>query len=247
MSYSFPPPQSPLALGQAPSSATRTPSSRSPLGTRAAPAARFLSKKSGRKVDSTNTQHDAWVQFQQGIVVDGFETGQITEVEKNVGMKKRGGKMVKKKLEKERMMKEAQDSFGLTNFGGGEFPAERWSDEETARLLTEAYANLPKKDGKRGSRKKKRDKLKFHLIRRIHAKQKAWRIKAHFRKMDDRSRRWTEVKEIKANSPEVCRKEADYQEYVMRRWAEKCLGSVPEGSALAMLAEQQDKQLIETV
>ena len=65
--------------------------------------------------------------------------------------------------------------------------------------------------------------------------------------MDDRSRRWTEVKEIKANSPEVCRKEADYQEYVMRRWAEKCLGSVPEGSALAMLAEQQDKQLIETV
>ena len=54
MSYSFPPPQSPLALGQAPSSATRTPSSRSPLGTRAAPAARFLSKKSGRKVDSVS-------------------------------------------------------------------------------------------------------------------------------------------------------------------------------------------------
>lgn len=38
-----------------------------------------------------------------------------------------------------------------TQLKGGEFPALRYSDEETERLLTEAYAAIPPRAGKRGT------------------------------------------------------------------------------------------------
>jgi hypothetical protein len=49
---------------------------------------------------SGSSQHDTWVQFQQSIAVAGFETGQTTKA-KNLGKKNRGGKMDRKRKERE--------------------------------------------------------------------------------------------------------------------------------------------------
>jgi hypothetical protein len=49
---------------------------------------------------SGSSQHDTWVQFQRSIVVAGFETGQTTK-EKNLGKKNRGGKIDRKRKERE--------------------------------------------------------------------------------------------------------------------------------------------------
>jgi len=51
-------------------------------------------------VGSGSSQHDTWVQFQQSIAVAGFETGQTTKA-KNLGKKNRGGKMDRKRKERE--------------------------------------------------------------------------------------------------------------------------------------------------
>lgn len=49
---------------------------------------------------SGSSQHDTWVQFQRSIAVAGFETGQTTK-EKNLGKKNRGGKIDRKRKERE--------------------------------------------------------------------------------------------------------------------------------------------------
>mmetsp|Transcript_16884 Transcript_16884/g.23839 ORF Transcript_16884/g.23839 Transcript_16884/m.23839 type:complete len:149 (+) Transcript_16884:150-596(+) len=49
---------------------------------------------------SDNTQHEEWVKFQQSIAVDGFNTGQTTQVNTNL-TKRRGGKQLRKRNEKE--------------------------------------------------------------------------------------------------------------------------------------------------
>lgn len=49
---------------------------------------------------SGSSQHDTWVQFQRSIVVAGFETGQTTK-EKNLSKKNRGGKIDRKRKERE--------------------------------------------------------------------------------------------------------------------------------------------------
>jgi hypothetical protein len=49
---------------------------------------------------SGSSQHDTWVQFQRSIAVSGFETGQITR-ERNLGKKNRGGKVDRKRKERE--------------------------------------------------------------------------------------------------------------------------------------------------
>jgi hypothetical protein len=54
----------------------------------------------GGDVGSGSSQHDTWVQFQRSIAVAGFETGQTTK-EKNLGKKNRGGKIDRKRKERE--------------------------------------------------------------------------------------------------------------------------------------------------
>ena len=51
-------------------------------------------------------QHEAWVEFQQSIAVSGFETGQTLR-EKKLGKKKRGGKLDRKRKEREAEMEAA--------------------------------------------------------------------------------------------------------------------------------------------
>ena len=45
--------------------------------------------------------------------------------------------------------------------GLGKFPATRYSPEETERLLAEAMAMLPKREGKRGTRNLRRQKNRY--------------------------------------------------------------------------------------
>lgn len=176
---------------------------------------RFLSGKKGVDDDS-NTQHEEWVKFQQSISVDGFETGQITKV--STAKKTRGGRLARKKKERELALKD--QSIELADIGGGQYPALRYSEEETQRLLTEAYANLPERAGKRGTRNKRRQRLRWHRVKKIHKKEKKWRIAAHFRKMGERSRNIKGVMEIKATSAAVRQKEQEYQDSVLKRWGE---------------------------
>jgi len=148
--------------------------------------------------------------------VDGFDTGQITSVSSVT--KTRGGKLARKKKERELALK--QQSTDVADIGGGQYPALRYSEEETQRLLAEAYANLPERAGKRGTRNKRRQRLRWHRVRKIHKKEKKWRIDAHFRKMSERSRNKKAVMEIKATSAGVRKQEREYQETVLKRWGE---------------------------
>lgn len=63
------------------------------------------SARSSQAVEDTSSsgssQHDAWVQFQQSIAVSGFETGQITKEKDLTKTKTRGGKLNRKRAEKE--------------------------------------------------------------------------------------------------------------------------------------------------
>lgn len=178
----------------------------------------FSGKKNSKKAsdDDPNTQHEEWVKFQQAISVDGFDTGQITSV--STVKKTRGGKLARKKKERELALKE--QSTELADIGGGQYPALRYSEEETQRLLAEAYANLPKRTGKRGTRNKRRQRLRWHRVRKIHKKQKRWRIAAHFRRMDKRSSNKKAVMEIKSTSANTRQKDREYQDAVVKRWAE---------------------------
>ena len=67
---------------------------------------RFQSSKSdddGSNQKNEISENDEWVKFQQKIQVKGFDTGQqITLSHKDAGKKRRGGKTLRKKLEKQR-------------------------------------------------------------------------------------------------------------------------------------------------
>ncbi len=58
------------------------------------------SPKDGNESDARSTQHNTWVQFQRSIAVSGFETGQTTK-ERTLGKKNRGGKIDRKRKERE--------------------------------------------------------------------------------------------------------------------------------------------------
>ena len=108
----------------------------------------------------------------------------------------------------------------LIQLKGGEFPALRYSDEETERLLAEAYAAIPPRAGKRGTNHLKREKRRWQIKREYDAKKKAERIGAHTRRMAKRSRIIREIKQVKEEAPRVREEDSNYQEYVLQRWAE---------------------------
>ncbi len=68
----------------------------------------------GKDTISGSSQHDTWVDFQRSIAVSGFETGQ-TVVEKNLGRKSRGGRLSRKKKEKEAELAAATRGQDVTN------------------------------------------------------------------------------------------------------------------------------------
>ena len=106
----------------------------------------------------------------------------------------------------------------MTDIGGGEFPPLRYSDEETERLLKQAYAAIPKRDGKRGTRNKKRQERRWWLARQITKKYKKNMRLYHERKLVAEKRRREAVKTVLAESLEVRDKDREYQLQVLQRW-----------------------------
>ncbi len=111
--------------------------------------------------------------------------------------------------------------------GGGHYPALRYSDEETERLLAEAYAAIPPRAGKRRTRHLKRQRIRMAKKREQHAIYKKQRIATHERRMAHRSRVAQECRTIREGSEEVRQRDLKYQQYVLSRWA--TMNSAKEG------------------
>ncbi len=103
--------------------------------------------------------------------------------------------------------------------GTGQFPPLRYSDEETERLLKEAYAARPAKGISKKTRRKKREKNRFKTIRRAKRVKKMEKIAAHSKKMEKRSQRVKDVKDVIAGAEEVRVKDREYQMRILRKWA----------------------------
>jgi hypothetical protein len=167
--------------------------------------------------EEKSLQHQEWVKFQQHIHVEGFDTGQT--LKERSTKKVRGGK-ARYRAVLDEVAEAAAERHRLTDAGGGEFPPERYSDEETERLLAQAYAALPERGGKRGTRNLKRQGRRWRLVREIRAKYKYHLAEYQTRKMENRSRKVREVKEILAEAPEIRDRDRQYQAEVFRRWAQ---------------------------
>uniref|UniRef100_A0A7S3PB97 Uncharacterized protein n=1 Tax=Amphora coffeiformis TaxID=265554 RepID=A0A7S3PB97_9STRA len=166
---------------------------------------------------STVKQHQEWIDFQKSISVDGFETGQTTEA---LRKSTRGGKRLSRRKSKEALKLEERlaERQRLTDIGGGEYPPLRYSDAETERLLAQAYASIPERAGRRGTRNKKRQFKRWFLVRQIRKKYKKNMMRYQVRKMEERSRRIKNVKAVLKVAPEVRNKDREYQLEVFKRW-----------------------------
>lgn len=168
---------------------------------------------------SGSSQHDTWVEFQRSIVVSGVETGQMVK-ERVLGKKNRGGTIARKRKEREAELEAQLKGVDTTTLKGGEFPALRYSDEETERLLAEAYAAIPPRAGKRGTLHLKREKRRWWIKRQYDCKKKFERIGAHSRRLAKHMLTKAQVKEERREAVGVRKQEKKYQKMVVQRWAE---------------------------
>ena len=127
--------------------------------------------------------------------------------------------------------------------GGGRFPSQRYSDEETQRLLDEAHANIPKRAGKRGTKNLKRQANRWKVIYADRARRKEDNIKAHDRRMEKRSRIAKEAREVRLGAEMIREEEKEYHMTVLAKWAE-IHNLVPEGS-VGMMDEEKKGDLKE--
>ncbi|GKY95747.1 hypothetical protein MPSEU_000535500 [Mayamaea pseudoterrestris] len=169
--------------------------------------------------ESASASHQEWVKFQNAIAVEGFETGQVVDAS-NAGKKPRGGKAARGK---DRMRKALDEKLAerqrLTESGGGQFPPMRYEDSETERLLAEAYAAIPERAGKRGTRNLKRQSKRWFLVRQIHAKYKNHMARFQEKKMEKRKDRMAQVREALEAAPAQRAADREYQAKVFQRWA----------------------------
>jgi len=164
-------------------------------------------------------QHAAWVDFQKSISVGDFQTGQTTKV--RVQQKGESGQKLRDLKRREKMeMRMATKRPEISDVRGGEYPVGRYSDEETERLLAMAYAAIPDRPGKRGTRNLKRQKNRWFLVRKIRAKAKHQKTMAHVRRMDKRSVRIKETFAVKAAAPSARVADRNYQREILQRWVQ---------------------------
>eukprot|EP00533_Pseudo-nitzschia_delicatissima_P012262 CAMPEP_0197266762 /NCGR_PEP_ID=MMETSP1432-20130617/3192_1 /TAXON_ID=44447 /ORGANISM="Pseudo-nitzschia delicatissima, Strain UNC1205" /LENGTH=325 /DNA_ID=CAMNT_0042731655 /DNA_START=155 /DNA_END=1132 /DNA_ORIENTATION=+ len=178
--------------------------------------------------DSNNPflQHEEWVRFQQSITVDGFQTGQTTTA--TVLKKSRGGKQARRKREKElaRLGAFAETAGPSEKISAvaQKFPAIRYSPEETEDLLQQAYAVLPARDGKRGTRNLRRQETRWKRVRKIRSDYKAHMINAHSNRMEARKYKRDRTKDALESASEQRQSDLDYQGMVLKRWMETMEG-----------------------
>ena len=194
------------------------------------------SKKMGKAApekpeEEAALQHQEWVKFQQSIAVDGFDTG-ATLTARTSTKKSRGGKNLRRKSKQADLEEKVAEKKRLTDVGGGLFPPMRYSDEETERLLAQAYAALPKRTGKRGTRNLKRQNYRWFLVRKIRKKYKRQMAAFQIRKMEKRSRKIRDVKQVLNEAPSVRERDRAYQAEVFRRWA-------------ANMVQEQEEEVLE--
>ena len=166
-------------------------------------------------------QHKEWVEFQKSIEVDGFETGQtLTAIDASKKGRSGGKAATKKRLTKrDEMADKIKERQRLMGRGGGEFPPMRYSDEETERLLKQAYAAIPARTGRRGTLQLKRQKKRWHLVREIHRKYKQHIMKFHVRRMERRSAKMKQIKDFVSNvAPIAVQEDIEYQSIVRQRF-----------------------------
>lgn len=108
----------------------------------------------------------------------------------------------------------------LIEAGPGQFPPLRYSDEETERLLKEAYENIPVRTGKRGTRSFKRQKVRFIKIRKARSIKKMEKVRHHFDRMEKRSAKVKGIQKMKEIAVENREEDRLYQESVLKKWAE---------------------------
>jgi hypothetical protein len=179
------------------------------------------SKKGAAAHSAVAPQHEEWIAFQRRIAVEGFETGQ--QVDAVVGRSRRGGRRVASQRRKRNAEKEGleEDAKRFTDLKGGEFPPKRYDPEETARLLAQAYANLPERAGKRGTRNLKRQKRRWFLVRKVRKLYKHHIANFHERRMQKRSSKVQQVKEVLRIAPNVRLSDRQYQADVFAQWASR--------------------------
>lgn len=167
---------------------------------------------------SGSNQHDTWVQFQRSIAVSGVDTGQTVK-ERNLGKKNRGGKIDRKRKEREAELEAKLKGVDNTQLKGGEFPALSYSEEETERLLAEAYSSMPSRAGKRGTNNLKRQERRWFIKRQYDYKKKREKIAAHEKRLAKRKATAMAMKQAREEAPAVREREREYQDMVLQRWA----------------------------
>ena len=104
--------------------------------------------------------------------------------------------------------------------GGGEYPVLRLGEEETEKLLKEAFAAVPPRAGPRRVRRKKRNAIREELKRQYAKKKKEERIQTHFRRMEKRSTTIKAVLQMKADAIEIRQTEQEYQQSILQKYHE---------------------------
>jgi len=107
----------------------------------------------------------------------------------------------------------------LIQLKGGEFPSLRYSDEETERLLAQAYAAIPPRAGKRGTRNLKRQRRRWEIKRQYDATKKQERMEEHVRRMAKRHEISQAMYTIRVEAGDLRERERVYQMGVVERWA----------------------------
>jgi hypothetical protein len=165
-------------------------------------------------------QHEEWIAFQKKIAVQGFETGQQVSAAGGGGRSRRGGKRISQKRRTEDD-EAASEAKRFTDLAGGEFPPFRYGSEETERLLAQAYANLPVRAGKRGTRNLKRQGRRWFLVRKVRELYKHHLANFQTRKMAKRSEKVRQVKQVLQDAPGVRLADRTYQAEVFAQWTSR--------------------------
>lgn len=159
-----------------------------------------------------NSGNDSWLKWQQSLINSSDESPKT---------KTRGGKTLRKRVTQNLVSSvtvEASSQERLLDAGQGQFPPLRFSDSETERLLAEAYDSLPKRAGKRGTRSLKRQKVKYHFIRKAHKVKKQEKIRHHFAVMEKRSKKVQDIRKMKEISENEKAADEEYKIKVLEEF-----------------------------
>jgi hypothetical protein len=187
------------------------------------------------KDDNKTTKE--WNKWQQSLI--------NTDPSSKAVKKTRGGKTLRKKRDAAAQTDTSLSSQArlLDGAGPGQFPPLRYNDEETEKLLQEAYANLPQKGGKRGTRKLKREKNRYHGIRKARSLKKMEKINHHFDRMEKRSIQSASIRKVRELAIEVRVDDKAYQMQILKTLAEMNSVVVGAGAGAAAIEDKEGAEI----